>query len=85
MTHPAVPLPISTLRIKPATLREGAHPTLNKDAKVGFCILQLGFPYNIFPYKRSPDKGRILMSDILGRRRPVGFMRESYPIRGGTL
>jgi hypothetical protein len=24
--------------------------------------------------------GRILLSDILGRRRPVGFGRKSYPI-----
>jgi hypothetical protein len=38
------------------------------------------------PYKRSPNKGRILISDILGRRRPVGLcVRESYPRRGGTL
>jgi hypothetical protein len=28
---------------------------------------------------------RILLSDILGRRRPVGFARDSYPIRSGTL
>jgi hypothetical protein len=31
------------------------------------------FVYSIPPYKRSPCKGRILLSDILGRRRPVGF------------
>jgi hypothetical protein len=41
--------------------------------------------YSIPPYKRSPYKGRTLPSDILGRRRPAGFVRESYPIRGGTL
>jgi hypothetical protein len=40
--------------------------------------------YSIPPYKRMPYKGRILLSDILGRRRPVGFVREFYPIRGGT-
>jgi hypothetical protein len=44
------------------------------------------FPnYSVPPYKRFPYKGRILLSDILGRRRPVGFVRESYPIMGGTL
>jgi hypothetical protein len=37
------------------------------------------------PHKRSPNKGRILLSDILGRRRPEGFVRESYPIGGRTL
>jgi hypothetical protein len=37
------------------------------------------------PNKRSPYQVRILPSDILGRRRPVGFVRESYPVRGGTL
>jgi hypothetical protein len=37
------------------------------------------------PYKRSPFKGRILLSDILGRRRPVGFVRETYLIRGVIL
>jgi hypothetical protein len=41
--------------------------------------------YSIPPYKWSPYKGRILLSDILGRRRRVGFVRESYAIRGGTL
>jgi hypothetical protein len=40
--------------------------------------------YSIPPYKRSPYKGRILLSDILGRRRPVDFVRESHPIRGRT-
>jgi hypothetical protein len=30
-------------------------------------------------------RGGILLSDILGRRRPVGFVRDSYPIRSGTL
>jgi hypothetical protein len=40
---------------------------------------------SIPPYKWSPYMGRILLSDILGRRRPVGFVRESYPIRGGAL
>jgi hypothetical protein len=42
-------------------------------------------PCSIPPYKRSPYKGMILLSDILGRRRPVGFVRESYLIRGGAL
>jgi hypothetical protein len=37
------------------------------------------------PYKRSPYTGRILLSDVLGRRRPVEFVRDSYPIRGATL
>jgi hypothetical protein len=41
--------------------------------------------YSIPPYKRSPYNVRIPLSDILGRRRPVGFVRESYPLRGGTL
>jgi hypothetical protein len=41
--------------------------------------------YIIHPYKRSPYKGRLQLSDILGRRRPVGFVREPYPIRVGTL
>jgi hypothetical protein len=39
-------------------------------------------------YKRSPYKGMIFLSDILGRRRPVDLKsteRESYPIRGETL
>jgi hypothetical protein len=31
--------------------------------------------HSIPPYKRSPFKGRILPSDILGRRRSVGFVR----------
>jgi hypothetical protein len=29
--------------------------------------------------KSLNPKGRILLSDILGRRRPVGFVRDSYP------
>jgi hypothetical protein len=41
--------------------------------------------YSIPPYKRSPSKGRVLLIDVLGRRRPVGFVREFYPIWGGTL
>jgi hypothetical protein len=45
--------------------------------------------YSIPPYKRSPHKGILPLNDshpdILGGRRPVGFVRESYPIRGGTL
>jgi hypothetical protein len=41
--------------------------------------------YSTPSYKRSPYKGRIHLSEILGRRRPVGFVRESYPIRGGNL
>jgi hypothetical protein len=40
----------------------------------------------VYPsYKRSLGKGRILLSDILGRRQPGDFVREFYPIRGGTL
>jgi hypothetical protein len=38
----------------------------------------LSLAYSIPPYKRSPDKGRDLLSAILGRRQPVGFVRESY-------
>jgi hypothetical protein len=41
--------------------------------------------YCISQYKRSPSKGKILLSDILGRRRPVGSVRESYPKSGGIL
>jgi hypothetical protein len=41
--------------------------------------------YSISPCKRTPYKGRIFLSDILGRRRHIGFVRESYHIRGGTL
>jgi hypothetical protein len=41
--------------------------------------------FGISPYKRFPYKGRILLSDILGRRRPVIYVRESYPRRGGSL
>jgi hypothetical protein len=37
------------------------------------------------PRTRSLYKGRILLSDILGRRQPAGFVSESCPIRGGTL
>jgi hypothetical protein len=33
----------------------------------------------------SPNKRRILLSDIFDRRRPVDLVRESYPMRGGTL
>jgi hypothetical protein len=40
--------------------------------------------YSILPYRRFPYKRKILLSDILGRRRPVGSVRESYPIRSGT-
>jgi hypothetical protein len=43
------------------------------------------YAYSIPPYDRSPCKGKILPSDLLGRRWPVGFVRESYPIGGGTL
>jgi hypothetical protein len=48
-------------------------------------LLRATETYRIPPYKRSPYKGRILVSDILGRRRPIGFVREPYPIRSGTL
>jgi hypothetical protein len=39
------------------------------------------------PLEAVPYKGRMFLSDILGRRRPtaIDFVRESYPIRGGTL
>jgi hypothetical protein len=47
-----------------------------------FAYERLRYSYSIPLYKRSPYKGRILPSDILGRRRPVGSVRESYPIRG---
>jgi hypothetical protein len=40
--------------------------------------------YSLPPYKRSPYKGRLLLSDILSRRRP-GTVRESYSIRGQIL
>jgi hypothetical protein len=47
------------------------------------CEVVTVIQYN--PHKRSPYEGRILLSDVFGRRRPVGFVRESYPVRGGTL
>jgi hypothetical protein len=39
----------------------------------------------VYPPIRSPIKEEDPSSDIIGRRRPVGFVRESYLIRGGTL
>jgi hypothetical protein len=51
----------------------------------GPCMCSGGRPYSIPPCKRSPYEGRILLSDILNRRRPVGFVGECYLIRGGTL
>jgi hypothetical protein len=45
-----------------------------------------GLHCTVYPPISGPlYKGRILLRDILGRRWPVGFVRESYPIRGGTL
>jgi hypothetical protein len=38
--------------------------------------------YSILPYEQSPYKGRILPSDILGRRRPVGFCERIFSHRG---
>jgi hypothetical protein len=37
------------------------------------------------PKKRPPYDGKILPSDILGRRRPVGIVKESYPVRARIL
>jgi hypothetical protein len=53
--------------------------------EVGAGMSQQWWMYSTPPYKRSPHKRRILPSDILCRRRPVGVVRESHPIRGRTL
>jgi hypothetical protein len=37
------------------------------------------------PFCAVPYRGRILLSNILGRRRPVGFVRESKSIKVGTI
>jgi hypothetical protein len=52
-----------------------------------YCIdslVKTAVKYSIPPYKRSPFKGED-PCDILGRRRPVGLVSESYSIRGETL
>jgi hypothetical protein len=41
--------------------------------------------YSIPSYKRTSYQGRIRLRDMHGRRLPVGFVRESHPIMGGTL
>jgi hypothetical protein len=41
--------------------------------------------YSIPPYKRSPYEGRILLIDVLGRRRPVGSCKRILSHRCGTL
>jgi hypothetical protein len=40
-------------------------------------ILEVALPTTVY----TPHEGRMLLSDILGRRRPVRLVRESYPIR----
>jgi hypothetical protein len=42
-------------------------------------------PTSGIPAISGPLIGVDPLSDILGRRRPVGLVRESYPMRGGTL
>jgi hypothetical protein len=47
-------------------------------------FIRSGTIYSIPPYKRSLYKGRIYLNDILGWRRPVGFVRKSYFLKGGN-
>jgi hypothetical protein len=42
--------------------------------------LLFGLGYNVYPPISGP-----LLTNILGRRRPVDFVKEFYPIRGETL
>jgi hypothetical protein len=51
------------------------HSVLNEQYLPVFLV------YSIPPYKRSPYEGRIPLSDIFGRRRPVGFVKKFHPIR----
>jgi hypothetical protein len=60
-------------------LRTCTRCVSNYSPRVGALI------YSIFVDKLSPYKGRILLIDTLGRRRPVGFVRECCTVRGGTL
>jgi hypothetical protein len=55
------------------------------DPLIGGSLIGYLDVYSIPPYKRSLHKVRILLSDILGWRRPVAFIRESCPVMGGTL
>jgi hypothetical protein len=63
--------------LQPAELQKA----IKQAFKVNTPLIDLQYsPLSAVLYKR-----RILLSGCLGRRRPVGLVGESYPIRSGTL